>query len=162
LSTGGSLVDVLILGFPLDVQQVSNAWHDELLREFALVALSHNEGADVPRRLLELVDRTRVTYSEFTHDVEASQIDMRSSGASRGDFRYRVPSSLADACADLDTALDNAEAFCATGNLLTMEPPPLVSAFRRWVLGEFVQQIRAGAVPVSWDTYVKTHGLASV
>lgn len=162
MSTDGRLVDVLILGFPLDVQQASNAWHDELLREFALVALSHDEGADVPRRLLELVDQTRVNYSEFTHDVEASQIEMRSSGASRGDFSYRVPSSVADACADLNTALDNAESFCATGNLLTMEPPALVSAFRRWVLGEFVRQIRAEGAPVSWDTYVKARGLASV
>ncbi|MDQ1714673.1 MAG: hypothetical protein QOC60_618, partial [Frankiaceae bacterium] len=54
--TDSPLVDVRVLGFPLDLQQVSNAWHDELLREFALVALSSDDGAQVPRQLLELVD----------------------------------------------------------------------------------------------------------
>ncbi len=156
------LVAVRLVAFPLDVQQASSAWHDELLREFALVALSRADGADVPRRLLELIDATRGMYAAFTHDVEASQMQLRSCGAARGDFLYRVPAGIAGACADLDCAFDAAEAFCASGNLLTMEPPAIVSAFRRWVLGEFVQQIRDGAEPLSWDTYSAEHGRATV
>ncbi|MCU1676788.1 MAG: hypothetical protein JWM93_1546 [Frankiales bacterium] len=162
MSTDPSLVDVQILGFPLDIQQVSNAWHDELLREFALVALSHDDGAEVSRHLLELVERTRSNYSEFTTDVESSQMEMHSAGAARGDFLYRVPATIADACAELDVALDRSEEFCASGNLLTMQPPAVVSAFRRWLLREFVGQIRRGAQPTSWDTYVAQHGHASV
>jgi hypothetical protein len=159
LITDSPLVDVRILGFPLDLQQVSNAWHDELLREFALVALSSDDGAQVPRQLLELVDKTRDRYSEFTRDAEASQVSLRSSGSLRGDFDYRVPASVANACEQLTAALDRAEAFCVAGNLLTMQPPAVVSAFRRWLLDEFVRQIRDGAPPLPWDVYAQRLGL---
>ncbi|MDQ1679685.1 MAG: hypothetical protein QOI42_544 [Frankiaceae bacterium] len=160
--TANDTVEVRIMGFPLDIQQTANSWHDELLREFALVSLAAGDGTAVPRRLLELVEATRAHYSEFTEDVEHAQLEMHAGGLHRGDFSYHVPPSIASACADLDDALDRAEAFCETGNLLTMRPPAVVTAFRRWMLGEFVRQIRDGARPLAWDDYVRAGGLAAV
>jgi hypothetical protein len=160
--TANDTVEVRIIGFPLDVQQTANAWHDELLREFALVSLAADDGAAVPRRLLELVEATRAHYSEFTEDVEQSQLEMHAGGMHRGDFTYHVPEAIATACAELDDALNGAEEFCETGNLLTMRPPAVVTSFRRWLLGEFVRQIRDGAGPIAWDDYVRTDGLAAV
>ena len=158
---GDTLVTVSLLGFPLDLQQLSNAWHDELLREFALVALSREDGAVVSRHLLDLIDRTRETYAEFTDEAEASQVDMRTAGASRGDFDYHVPAPIALACVELNAALDEAEAFCASGSLLTIPPTALISAFRRWLLEEFVRQIRKGLPPLPWDEHLRAIGLES-
>lgn len=154
------LVNVHIVGFPLDLQQVSDAWHDELLREFALVSLADPGSSPVPRRLLELVERTRDTYAHFTAEVEAAQGRLRVGGASVGDFTYRVPASMARACAELDQALDEAEAYCAAGNLLTMEPPAEVTAFRRWILSEFTRQIETDQAPTAWRDYARSEGLA--
>jgi hypothetical protein len=49
----------------------------------------------------------------------------------------------------VEQLLDEADAFCRDGTLLTLEPSPDVVAFRRWYIGELARQV-AGEAPEPW------------
>ena len=50
------LVEIRIIGMPLDVYQRSGEHHDGLLREFALLAAADDPGEHVPARLVALAE----------------------------------------------------------------------------------------------------------
>jgi hypothetical protein len=62
---------------------------------------------------------------------------------------YRVPLAAGEACVELNAMLDEADEFCREGDLLTLATPADQVAFRRWFLGEFVEQLGGGA-PTPW------------
>ena len=145
------LITVRLVHFPLDLSGQSSEHFEGLKREFALLTIRHDEPAEVPKRLLELVDALNDRYSGMTEGTNRQ----RDAAIERGEkvldeLVYVVPPQVADACIELSNILDEADDFCRQGGvLLTLATPPPSVAFRRWYLGEFVAQAR-GLPPLSW------------
>ncbi len=148
------LVEVHILGVPLDTYRETSEHTDELLREFTLIRESDtSDTAQVPSRLLALVDELTSRFSGFTTQQEAELSAALERGDTTIDLVYRVPAAVKEACFDLERMLDEADEFCRSGDaLLTMASPPHTVAFRRWFLGEFVRQVD-GHAPTPWREF---------
>jgi hypothetical protein len=148
------LAEVRVLGMSLDAYRRSSEHHDELFREFALITEAQREdshGSDaVPARLLALIADLRARFSGFTAAPTASLQAALDRGDEYVDLTYLVPREVAAACEEFDRMLDESDAFCRAGDLLTLATPPDVVAFRRWFLGEFVAQV-AEAEPTPWS-----------
>lgn len=147
-----ALVNVRIVGLPLDVYQRSSEHSDELLREFALV---REENSDhVPSRLLALIDELNARFSAFTQAPTAALHDALERGESTVDLTYDVPPEVAEGAVQLGSLLDETDDFCRSGDLLTLATGPESLAFRRWFLDEFVRQI-GGAPPRPWSPVIE-------
>lgn len=147
------LIEVRILGLPVDVYQQAAEHNDELMREFALIkGQGAGDGAGVPDRLLALVDEMRARFAGFTTQPEAELAEAAASGGATIDLIYLVPPDVATAAVDLGVLLGEADSFCQAGDLLTLTTPPDAVAFRRWFLGEFVRQA-AGEAPTPWSDW---------
>lgn len=149
--TPHDLVEIRILGFPLDVWARSSEHFAGLQREFALLSMPGGHGPEVPQRLLDLVASLTDRFATLT----AASNDLRDAAAARGDesvaeLVYQVPAAVAEASLELARMLDLADEFCRDGDLLlTLATPPESLAFRRWFLGEFVAQAN-GMAPLPW------------
>lgn len=142
------LVEVRIVGMPLDAYREASEHNDELLREFALIRESD---ATVPRRLLELVERLSSRFSGFTTQQESALRAAVERGDDTIDLVYQVPLEVKPAVVELGVMLDEADAFCREGtDLLTLATPPRALAFRRWFLDQFVRQVD-GLEPTPWE-----------
>ncbi|MGI8686620.1 MAG: hypothetical protein ACR2MO_16280 [Acidimicrobiales bacterium] len=115
------------------------------------MAIRTPDSAEVPARLLELVQR-------LTDEIEgiSSEPDRRRAEAEeRGDtvipeLVHHVPLSVVPACIALNDMCDEADEYCRRGDLLlSLASPPEAVAFRRWYLGEFTAQLR-GEPPLPW------------
>ena len=146
------LRNVWLLGFPLDVHVRAQEHADGLIREFSLIAQDRAAGnaSDVPARLLSIVNELSAQYSGVSSEPEAKRDDAIERGQHQVDLHYRVPVSAASASTHLGKVFDEADDYCRAGrHLLSLATPPEALEFRRWFLGEFVNQI-GGAPPTPW------------
>jgi hypothetical protein len=150
-AASANLVPVVILGFPLGVYQRAAEHNDELLREFALIR--GDDSDNVPARLLALIDELQGRFGAFTEGPTSALQEALARGATEIQLRYDVPVEAAAGAARLEALLDEADAFCRSGDLLTLATVPEIRAFRRWFLGEFVAQI-GGRPPRPWSVAV--------
>ena len=141
------LVEVRILGLPIALQRATSACFDELLREFFHLS---GDSTSVPARLRALRDDIAGRFDAYTAAARESLLQAERADERTVDLTYLVPLEVVDAAGALDSLLDEADAFCAEGALLTLAMPPPLVAFRRWYLGEFVRQSRGGA-PLRWS-----------
>ena len=142
------LVEVRILGLPMDVYREAAEHTDELRREFALVRESDSH--PVPHRLLDLIDHLGAEFGAFTGPQQTQLQQAVERGDPSVDLVYRVPAAARQACLDLGRMLDEADEFCRQGQeLLTLATPARSVAFRNWFLDQFVRQID-GDPPSAW------------
>jgi anti-sigma regulatory factor (Ser/Thr protein kinase) len=141
-------VRVKVLRLPVSVYLETQAQNDALLREFALIAVGHGDQG-VPRRLLELVDEVR---SRFAGESAVSRRHIQAAlerGDEVVDFELEVPPAVAPFARQLAALLDEADDFCAAGDLLTLAASPTVRRFRDWYLAQVVNQLN-GDPPEPW------------
>lgn len=143
------LREVRLVAFPLRVHQRATEHHEELMREFQLLAIAESNGDAVPARLVSLIAELTTSYSGVASAADAERDAALARGEDTLDLVYRVPPEAAEACRRLERMLDEADAFCRAEQLLTLEAPPEAVAFRRWYLREFPAQL-AGAEPTPW------------
>jgi hypothetical protein len=146
------LCDVWMLRFPLDVYLRAQEHADGLIREFSLIAQDRaaGNGVDVPERLVSIVNELSAQYSGLSTDPDAKRDDAIERGEHSVDLHYRIPRVAASAIAHLGDIFDEADKYCHAGrHLLSLATPPESLQFRRWFLGEFVNQI-GGAAPTPW------------
>lgn len=146
-----ALVEVRLLGFPLDVYARVQEVHEGLTREFSLIALSE-PGPSVPSRLVALTRELQERYAQFAASAREQRADAAARGDTTVDVGYEVPAEVGNAAAQYDALLDEAVEYCRQGDLLTLAPPNEQLVFRRWFLGEFVRQTR-GEAPIPWSAY---------
>jgi hypothetical protein len=157
-----SLVDVVLLGIPIDLRQRSQQHSDELVREMTLIALQIREGDGdaLPVRLSELVAEVQQTYGAFSARPDA-ELD---EAAARGDevvsrVVYSVPRDVGPFARHLIEILEETDEFCREGAyLLALASPPDIHAYRIWALREFERQI-AGEQATSWPDYARRNGI---
>ena len=156
------LVTVRLPRIPLPVQMRSSQHFDELMREFTLISLDINRGSDsessarpVPVRLLDLVEELTTDFSGFVANVTEERDQAIARGDAEIDLTYRIPPAAAAACRRLCDLLEEVDEYCRSGqHLITLETPPESVAFRRWYLGEFIEQVEKGHEPQLWQDYV--------
>lgn len=145
------LLPVLILGVPVGIYGRASEHSDELLREFALI---REDGSDhVPSRLLAVIEELSSRFSGFARGPTEALQEAVANGDPEIDLEYLVPADLREGVIQLGALLDEADAFCRAGDLLTLATAEESVAFRRWFLDEFVWQIE-GNPPRPWSSVV--------
>lgn len=143
------LVDVRLLKVPLDVHLRASEHSDEVIREFQLVAI---DPSTAPARLLGLAEELGRRYAEFTAAPTDDMTAAVEAGRPEVDLVYRVPPEVAEAAIELNAALEQVDAYCEEGGMLTLATPPESRRYRRWFLRQFLDQVH-GADPVPWPEY---------
>lgn len=147
------LVEVHLIGLPLDIQARTEEHTEDLMREFSHIAHSTPDVTErIPERLLAVVARLRAEYEPLTGSVREKMEAAREEGRASVDLTYAVPPEVSSAVDELSELLDEADRFCRSGDLLTLATPPESLAYRRWFLGEFKRQM-AGEPPIAWSDY---------
>lgn len=148
------LAEIRVMAIPVPVWARAQEHVDELLREFALIAaLQADDVADLPARLIALVDDVTAVYGSFSAKQEARLSAAADAGEAEIDLTYRIPSHAAGAVTQLRSLLDEADDYCRAGEyLLTLTTPPDLVRFRNWYLGEFSNQLD-GRPPTPWPRY---------
>lgn len=147
--TTGDLIDVQLLHLPVKVQQQAAEHHDALVRELTLVRAS-SAAESLPHRLLDLTYELRDKFTHFSEAPRAILQDAAHQGDDYVDVTFRVPRESGADLARLAELLDEADDYCRQGELLvTLAAPPIVVAYRRWLVNEFVAQAD-GRAPRPW------------
>jgi hypothetical protein len=145
------LHEVRLLNVPVRILVAGREHHDDVMREFAMLALAEETDEEhTPKRLLELVDVLGRRYAAAAARPDAEVDAAIDRGDETIDIVYHVPDHLADAADELAALMDEADEFCRERRLLALARPPLVIKFSRWYLDEFRRQI-AGEPPRAWD-----------
>jgi len=151
---GEPLLVVHLVAAPLRVWERAGVHTSELVREFSLMAIGRQDSGVtparyVPQRLVELAADLQARYAGISEQQVTELDDALAAGQRVRDFTYPVPASVAQACQQLQDLLDEADAYCEQGELMTLVSPPEQREFRRWYLQEFVRQI-SGEPPAPW------------
>ena len=149
-----------MIDFPLQIGLRARQHSESLLREFAIIASGGGDEADVPKRLLEIARLHDDRYAGLNPDADAA-VD---AGIARGeefmDVVVSVPERIGPDTLELSGVLLEADAYCRSGDLLTLAPTPEVRAFWVWFLREIVRQV-GGEQPESWRAFTMPEWLGS-
>lgn len=149
----GELVEVHLIGLSIADYLAARQHSEELNREFALLlAQAAASPGSIPDRLLAVTRRMRTEYGDYTSSPSAQLERAIAEGRDSVNLVFHVPPRVADAATELGTLLDEADAFCAAGELLTLSTPPDALRIRHWYLSQFVRQA-AGEPPVPYDEF---------
>jgi hypothetical protein len=151
------LVEVRLVGVPLDIHRRAGEHSAEVMREFAHLV----EGptvSEAPARLV-VVDRfLQQQYQRFSQSTSEEIEAAIARGASEIDVTFTVPRDAGSASEAFLVLWQEVDEYCAEGRyLLALRSPPEVAAYRRWVTGEFVRQT-AGEPPLSWRAWLDQSG----
>jgi anti-anti-sigma factor len=147
------LVMVAFLSLPVAVHGRAAAHQDALQREFDLLRAT-GDPHDVPARLLALVDELEDRYGGLNDRPTADLAAALDRGDESIDLWVEAPPDSAESLARLGDLLDEADAYCREGVALMTLTTPLESLlYRRWVIGQFVDQI-GGAEAQSWPAWL--------
>jgi hypothetical protein len=143
---------VQLLGLPIALFLRAREHHDDLVREFTLMAIRQTEDPDapaLPQRLGELVEILGRRYGASASRADAERDAAIERGDVTVDLTYVVPRSIADDLIMLTALMDDADEFCRAEKLLTLPRDPAMVAFGHWYNSEFLKQIN-GLPPTRW------------
>lgn len=151
------LYQVRIRQLPVRLWARSQEQHDALMREFALMAVPSDERdreRHVPTRLRQLIDTLTADFEGVSTEQEQQLFDAAERGQDVLDeLVYTLPRAAVPASQALGEMLAEADDFCRQGeHLLTLAADDELVQFRRWYLGEFIDQAD-GKSPVAWPDY---------
>lgn len=147
------LHEVRLINLPISLFLRGREHHDDLIREFTLMAIRQQEDANAPHlsaRLRELVETLGHRYSASASRADAARDAAIERGDLSVDLVYEVPASIVPDLLQLTELIDAADEFCRTEQLLTLPRDPEMVAFAHWYNGEFINQIN-GLPPTPWD-----------
>ena len=146
-----ALFEVRLGNMPLPLLAASREHHDEVMREFAMMALDESAASGhAPVRLIELVDILGRRYGAASARPDAEIDAALERGETSIDVVYHVPEHVADAANQLEALMSEVDEFCRDRQMLALARPELYKRFADWYLGEFRRQI-AGEPPRPWD-----------
>lgn len=150
VDAGAEQHEVELRGLPVQLLVESRERHDELLREFALLALSvEPPTSTLPVAFLELIEVLGVRYGSATARPDAQIEEAVAAGLPTVDLTYFVPASVVQAAAELEHWMALADEYCVAEQLLTLPRTPLLCELANWYLGEFRRQV-SGEPPLAW------------
>jgi hypothetical protein len=156
MSPPGDQFEVRLLRLPVAVAGRTRQHHDELMREFELIAQSRKDepAHEIPARLVTLVEELRATYSSVSSAQEAVMTHAGDAGEEEiPAVILHLPFQAGEATRHLGEMLDLADDYCAAGrHLLTLATPPESKRYRDWYLGEIMAQLE-GQPPTPWPDF---------
>jgi hypothetical protein len=142
--------EVRLLHIPVRLLAAGRAHHDELMHEFAMLAVAEPDSSStVPQRLLDLIETLGHRYGAAASRPDALIDQALADGIDTLDLAYQVPAHVVDAADQLEALLAEADEFCRSEQLLTLPRPPLLREMAHWYLDEFRRQI-VGEPPTPW------------
>jgi anti-anti-sigma factor len=155
------LVDVHLVGLPVAVHEEADRHMQALNREFELIRRSEQDATILPHRLQALVDELDGRFSSFGDEPSRALEAAVEQHEASIDLHYRLPRAVGEAAERLGALLDEADAYCRSGeHLLTLVTPPEALRYRHWFLQEFVRQAH-GLEPVPWPEQPASTGIAA-
>lgn len=147
----GPLVEVRLLGLPVEVFVATQEHHDGLIRELRLLALEDDAGElDVPARLVELVDSLGTQYATAKSRRDDEIESARARGQLTLDLVEQVPPAVVEVADRLQGLIEECDRFCRQGQLMTLPRPALIREFTHWYLAQFRDQVQ-GRPATRWD-----------
>lgn len=143
------LHDVSLVDFPVAQYVQMQEHNDAVLRELSLIATSSDESA-APRELIALAHEVFARYGDAAGPFRDDVAEAVERGEDVTTLRLSIPYSTLRWTEDFLLLFEEADEYCASGDLLAAEAPPEVVMFRRWVVGELIRQIRDGATPTPY------------
>ena len=141
-------VTVRILELPLPIYLAAQQHHDALVREFHWL-IERGEQDGVPARLLQLASEVHARFASETAAVRAQVSQALAARHDLLDIEFELPRSAWQIVTQLAELLDEADAYCQRGDLLTLASPPDLRRFRTWYLDQVLGQL-AGRMPSPW------------
>ena len=148
------LVEVKLLGLPLDIQVKASEHQDGLRREFRmLVEEGQADASSVPGRLISLAADLDRRFQAFGAAGRAEIEAAIARGDATVDLKFAVPREIGPAARQFAKLLEEADEYCSAGeHLLTLCTPSDVVSYRNWVLDELVRQ-GEGEAATPWPEY---------
>ena len=148
------IVEIHLLGIPLDVHQMATEHAAEVMREFGHLAEVADE-TNVPGRLLALDSEMQTRYRHFTEDTSSRLDEALTRGDTEVHLTYKVPRDAGHAAVELREMWEEVDRYCQEGRyLLALRTPRVVREYREWFLGEFRRQA-SGGPPLSWGDWLR-------
>ena len=141
---------VRLLNVPVRILEAGRRHHEELMHEFSLLAVQEDIADDVPKRMLDLIETLGRRYAETSERSDAQVDAALARGDDTVDVTYEVAAHVVEAADFLAALLDEADAFCAREQMLTLQRSQIVKDFTKWYLDEFRRQL-SGETPRPWD-----------
>jgi len=146
-------MELRLLNFSLDLFDRSMQQLAALQRELDVIRVDERNRDRPPDRLARLVEELDARFVGYRAAMETIEA-LAESDASHHDVVIPVagaPAEVVPAIEQLRDLMDEVDAYCAQGaELLTPPTPPDLLAFRVWLFGQVIGQLR-GATPVPWD-----------
>jgi hypothetical protein len=147
------VVVVKFRGAPSGLLQQARMQLEALMREFQLIEFSDEEIDSPPARLLDVISRMRANYDRLGFSGDRRFVlEAIERGQSTVDFDLPVPPEAGNAARLLITTMEETDAWCERGDLLTLASPPEQRRMRRWFFGEIERQV-AGGEPIPWAEF---------
>jgi hypothetical protein len=117
--------------------------HQEaMLREFTLISLGAQTGvAAAPQQLVSRVERLRERFAGQREAIFAQVGEAARAGARTVALELDLPEGAAQDLLDALRAYEEADAYCRSGDLLTLACPPDVAALRRQLYLDIIDQL---------------------
>lgn len=145
-----TLHTVRLVRVPVRVMEAGRRHHEELMHEFAVLAVSEDLSDDVPQRMLDLIDTLGRRYGSANEPRNAAVDEAIARGDDTIDLTYEVPNHVVEAADKLATLMAEADEFCQREQMLTLQRSEVVRDFSAWYLDEFRRQV-LGEPPQPWD-----------
>ncbi|MBV8560712.1 MAG: hypothetical protein JO050_08055 [Acidimicrobiia bacterium] len=141
-----------LLAVPVGLYFEASRHMAELAREFTLISFGERSGMNehVPAALLELVSELRGPHRSDTDAIRLQFEEAARSGQETVDVEIPADETVVELTERITTLLDAADAFCRSGDLLTLAAPPEIVAWRHWWRDQVVDQVRGQVDPRPW------------
>ena len=130
---------VELLRVPVRLYERAAQHQAELMREFRLITLAHEDAA-LPSRLVTLITDLQDRYGSASAGPQAAREQALVDGVASIDLVVEVPRSAGPASAELLAMMHEVDVYCGGDRLMTLPSPQDQVDFRTWYLGEFVRQ----------------------
>jgi hypothetical protein len=154
---------VRLVDVPVDLYRRAHQHTDDLLRELVLIAENDlaggRDGAVV--KLARRADDHRATRLRLRRAAAPAVQRARERGDAAVTLTYEVDDNAITSSAEWSALLDELDALCRSGELLTVPAQPDVALLSRWMCEEFVHQLRDGQPPCPWPHYLRSQRVSS-
>ena len=142
--------EAVLRDYPLRLWARQQQHTDEVLREFNLLIGGAAVGVDsAPVQLVQLAEMFTLRFGTLIDEINARRQAEYDKGADRMDSRIPLPRATPELMRQYEGVWQAVDAYCASGQLLTLSRPPEMVALQAWSTGELVRQYE-GADPTPW------------
>lgn len=139
------LPNVELPGVPAKLFIESQNHQHDLLRELALMDIGNRWSLterELPHRVARLIGEILTDYADVRTVTRTQALDALGRGEETVTLRVPAKAGIVDALHRWLDLVEQADAFCAQGLLLTLPAPDDVRALRRWYVEVIDRQLR--------------------